>query len=50
MKNDKLDFESWCDKYEEDLYIIVHETGEYQELDFDYDSFVESRYEKYLNE
>ena len=46
----KMEFEEWCEKNEEELYIMFAETGMDRELDFDLEDEIEKRYEKYLKE
>ena len=46
----KMEFEEWCEKNEEELYIMFAETGMDRELDFNPEDEIEKRYEKYLKE
>lgn len=46
----KLEFEEWYDQNEEELLIHAAESGADRELDFDLDSYFESKYNKYLME
>ena len=45
-----MEFEEWCEKNEEELYIMFAETGMDRELDFNAEDEIEKRYEKYLKE
>ncbi len=45
-----MEFEEWCEKNEEELYIMFAETGMDRELDFNPEDEIEKRYEKYLKE
>ena len=49
-KKMKMEFEEWCEKNEEELYIMFAETGMDRELDFNPEDEIEKRYEKYLKE
>jgi len=49
-KKMKMEFEEWCEKNEEELYIMFAETGMDRELDFNAEDEIEKRYEKYLKE
>jgi len=44
-----LDYEKWCDKFENEINIELAETGCDREMDFDADLEFDKRYEMYLN-
>ena len=43
----KIEFEEWCEKNEEELYIKFAETGMDRELDFNVENEMEKEYEKW---
>jgi len=47
--NNKLSFNHWCDKNEEELIIAFAETGMDRELDFNIENALEEEYIKYMN-
>ena len=44
-----LDFETWYNENEDELYIKAAETGADREYDYDAEVFAEAQYEQYLN-
>ena len=43
-----MDFEEFCETYEDDIYIEYMETGTYYELDVDLERFSEWKYDEFL--
>lgn len=44
-----LEYEEWCDKFEEEINIELAENGCDREMDFDSEVEFERRYDMYLN-